>query len=68
MYFGDFDVFGGFEMVILDDFHLFCCVCATPSNRASEAFRDESSCANSGGSHLLIMLAYFEDLDVSGPI
>ena len=51
-------------MVMLSDFHVFCKVGATPTNRASEAFRAGSSCANSGDSNLLIMLAYVEDLGV----
>ena len=53
-------------MVIVDDFHLFCTVWATPTNHASEAIRDGSSCANSSGSNLFMKLTYFEDVDVFG--
>ena len=43
---------------------MFCGVLATPTNRASGALRDGSSCATSGVSILLIKLAYFEDFCV----
>ena len=64
VYFQYFTVFGGPEMLILSDCNAFCSVWATPTNRASEAFRAGSRCANSGGSNLLIMLACVEDLDL----
>ena len=51
------------KKVSLIDFRLFCTVSATPTNRASGAFRDGSSCATSGASILLIKLTYFEDPD-----
>ena len=53
-------------MVILIDFCLFCNHSATPTNRASGAFRDGSRCANSGGSILCIKLTYFKDFGILG--
>jgi len=44
----------------------FTSVSATPINRASGAFRDRSSWANSGDSNLLIILDDFEDFRVVG--
>ena len=41
-------------------------VSATPINRASGASQDTSSCANAGGSHLLIILIDFKDSGVVG--
>ena len=65
-YFEDFDVLGCEKSVILIDFRLFCSLSATPTNHASGAFRDGSSCANSGGSILVIKLTYFEDFGILG--
>ena len=44
----------------------FTSVYATPINRASGAFRDRSSWANSGDSNVLIILDDFEDFRVFG--
>ena len=63
-YFEDFGVLGNKKKVILIDSRLFCNVSATPTNRASGAFRDGSSCATSGASILRIKLTYFEDFGV----
>ena len=56
IYFEDSGILEREQIVILIAFRLFCNVWATPTNRASEAFRDGSSCANSGGSNLHIKL------------
>ena len=48
---------------------IFMCangVWATPINRISGAFRDGSTCANSDGSNLVIILYDFEDFGVVG--
>ena len=55
-----------YKIVIFIDFHVFCSVSATPTNRASGAFRDGSSCATSGASLLFIKLTYLADFDVLG--
>ena len=65
-YFEDFGVLGCDKNVILLDFCVFCNVLATPTNRASGALRDGSSCATSGASILFIKLKYFEDFGVLG--
>ena len=53
-------------MVILIDFHWFCMVLVTPTNRASEAFRGGPNQVNSGDSHLMKILVYFEYFNVFG--
>ena len=65
-YFEAFDFLGCGKSVILIDFRLFCNLSETPTNHASGAFRDGSSCANSGGSILIIKLPYFEDFGILG--
>ena len=65
-YYQNFGVLGGEKSVILIDFRLFCKVLTTPTNRASGALRDGSSCAISGASILRIKLTYFEDFGVLG--
>jgi hypothetical protein len=65
-YFEDFGVLGCVEVVILIDFHAFCSVWATPTNRASEAFRGGPNRVNSGDSHLMKILVYFEYFNVFG--
>ena len=65
-YFEDFGVLGCEYIVILIDFILFCNRWATPTNRASGAFRDGPSCANSGASILLIKLTYLKDFNLLG--
>ena len=63
-YFEDFGLSGCKTSVICIDFRLFCSLSATPTNHASGAFRDGSSCANSGGSILFIKLTYFKAFGV----
>ena len=65
-YFGDFGLLGCEHNVILIDFCLFWNLSVAPTNHASGAFRDGSSCANSGGSILIIKLAYFVDFGILG--
>ena len=65
--FSSFFVFLGvskwsFRMIFIG----FTNVSATPINRASGAFRDRSSWANSGDSNLLIILVDFKDFRVLG--
>ena len=58
-YFKDFGVLGDDKSDNFSDFHVFCIVLATPTNRASGALRDSSSCATSGASILFIKQTYF---------